>query len=145
MKELTVVRFAKLRTDAVMPTYAKPGDSGLDLHALDDVVLPAGGRAKLCTGVALDLPSGYEAQIRPRSSLSAKGVICAWGTCDCGYKGELGVVLYNVCQEDYTVSAGDKIAQLVVSPVPLVVLVEIDRAEMSASARGEAGWGSSGR
>lgn len=139
------VRFSLLDPSAKEPTYAKPGDSGADLCAVSETCVPTLGVTKIPLGFALELPDGYEAQIRPRSSLSAKGIWCALGTIDCGFRGELAAVLYNFSGDDYAVAAGDRIAQLVIVPVPRVKLTCVPYEELTQTARGTGGWGSSGR
>lgn len=139
------VRFSLLHPNAKEPTYAKPGDSGADLCAVSETCVPTLGVTKIPLGVALELPDGYEAQIRPRSSLSAKGIWCALGTIDCGFRGELAAVLYNFSGDDYAVAAGDRIAQLVIVPVPRVKFTCVPYEELTQTARGTGGWGSSGR
>lgn len=155
------MRVRRTHPDAIIPTRSKPGDSGLDLYALlpdGPVVLRAGDRKRIRTGVCVELPDGHgvdgwqaprgtwvthEAQVRPRSGLAAeKGVMAAFGTIDNGYRGDIGVTLFNHSFHDYTVRPGDRIAQLVVVPVVLPEVVEAE--ELSATERGESGFGSTG-
>jgi dUTP pyrophosphatase len=145
-----VIEVPVLRLDAALPApaYARPGDAGIDLCAKDGTVLaPAGGRAVIGTGIALELPEGYAACVQPRSGLAARhGVTClnAPGLIDSGYRGEISVVLVNTDPSvPYQVSRGDRIAQLVVYPVATVRLVEVE--ELAASARGGGGFGHTGR
>lgn len=143
------VRFNKTRPDALTPRYAREGDSGMDLTALEDIILYDGEPALIDTGIAIELPPWYEAQVRPRSSMTRSGVICGFGTIDSGYRGNICAVLTYVapCGEDardkYQVKRGDRIAQLVIAPVARVELVEAN--ELSDTVRGANGWGSSGR
>ncbi len=155
------MKFKKTHPEAITPTRAKPGDSGLDLYAcLPDgpVVIKSGDRKLIPTGVAVELPFtfdlnapffggrlaiGWEAQVRPRSGLAVKsGVQSAFGTIDNGYRGEIGVTLFNFSWHDFTVRSGDRIAQLVVAPVVYPELVEVT--ELSETDRGVAGFGSTG-
>jgi len=117
----------------------------MDLHAVEDVTLEPGVPRLVPTGLAVEIPAGYEAQVRPRSGLALKHAITmpnAPGTVDPGYRGEIRVILLNLGREAYTVRAGDRIAQMIVARYEVVEWVE---AELSASGRGAGGFGSSGR
>jgi dUTP pyrophosphatase len=140
-------RFLKLDPDALLPAYETDGAAGADLRARlsAPVVIPPLGRAMIPTGLALELPSGYEAQIRPRSGLAAwKGVtvLNTPGTIDSDYRGELGVILINLGQEPFTARDGDRIAQIVIAPVVKARMVEA--AALSETKRGGGGLGSTG-
>ncbi len=130
----------------VVPAFAHPGDAGADLIAAEGVRLGPGERALVGTGVRIALPEGYAAFVMPRSGLAAKHgvtVVNAPGTVDAGYRGEIKVALLNTDRaETYEVSAGDRIAQLVVLPIPPVRFLPVD--ELPASVRGEGGFGSTG-
>ncbi|MDR3360519.1 MAG: dUTP diphosphatase [Bifidobacteriaceae bacterium] len=137
------------RLDATVawPQRAHPGDAGLDLSSTDDAVIPpAGGRVTVGTGVALALPDGFVALVHPRSGLAARhgvSVLNAPGTVDAGYRGEIRVTLLNTDpSEPFHLRRGDRIAQLVVQRFETVRLVEVER--LPGSARGEAGFGSTG-
>jgi dUTP pyrophosphatase len=137
----------RLRPDAVLPAYAHgPNeDAGMDLCAVEDTLLEPGVPAPVATGLAIELPSGFEAQIRPRSGLALKHTITlpnAPGTIDPGYRGEIRVILLNLGREPYRISAGDRIAQMVVARYESVAWFE---AELGDSARGAGGFGSSGQ
>lgn len=140
------LRIKKLHPDAKLPTRAKPGDSGLDLCAcLSDtgVWINPGERALIRTGIAIELPEGYEGQIRPRSGLATKeGIVTSFGTIDQGYRGELKVNLFNHSFSGTRIYNGDRIAQLVVCPVALPEVVEVE--ELSETERGTDGFGSTG-
>ena len=129
-----------------LPRFAHPGDAGADLCADESVVLAPGERATVGTGVRLALPAGYAAFVLPRSGLAARHgitVLNAPGTIDSGYRGELRVTLLNTdASEPYSVVAGDRIAQLVVMPVPAVRFVPVQ--ELDETVRGERGFGSTG-
>ena len=117
----------------------------MDLRAVEDAVLEPGVAQAVPTGLAVDIPPGYEAQIRPRSGLALKHSITlpnAPGTIDPGYRGEIRVILLNLGREPYRIHAGDRIAQMIVSRYEAV---EWDESELSESERGEGGFGSSGR
>lgn len=133
-------------TGAHAPHYAHPGDAGADLVSAETVVLAPGERRLVGTGVRIALPDGHVGFVVPRSGLAAKHgitIVNAPGTIDGGYRGELKVALLNTDQhEPYTVTAGDRIAQLIVMPVPAVRFVPVD--ELPDSVRGDGGFGSSG-
>src|ERR1700722_6811225 len=139
-------RAKKLHPDAVLPHYAHgpEEDAGMDLRAVERVVLSPGIAQGVPTGIAIELPPGYEAQVRPRSGLALKHLITAnFGTIDPGYRGELRVVMFNLGPADYGIEKGDRIAQLVVAGYEPVEWEEGD--ELGESRRGAGGFGSSGR
>jgi len=116
----------------------------MDLRAVEDATLEPGVPRLVSTGLAVEIPAGYEAQVRPRSGLALKHAITmpnAPGTIDPGYRGEIRVILLNLGREAYTVRAGDRIAQMIVARYEAVEWVE---AKLSDSARGAGGFGSSG-
>ncbi len=130
-----------------LPEQASPGSAGLDLRAaiFEDLVLEPGERALVPTGLALELPQGWEGQIRPRSGLAIRhgiSLLNSPGTIDSDYRGEVKVVLANLGGESMTIRRGDRIAQLVVSPVSRVVVQEVS--ELSPTDRGAGGFGSTG-
>jgi dUTP diphosphatase len=135
----------RLREDAVVPRRAYAGDAGLDLSSCERVELAPGGRATVGTGLAVAIPDGYAGFIQPRSGLAAKSgitIVNAPGLVDCGYRGELKVILLNTDdRETFLVEPGMRIAQLVVLEVPGVDPVEV--AELPESERGVRGFGSS--
>ncbi|MGH3078920.1 MAG: dUTP diphosphatase [Gaiellaceae bacterium] len=139
------VAVRRLRDDAVLPRQAYEGDAGLDLASCEDVVLEPGERATVRTGLAVEIPEGYAGFVQPRSGLAARhgiGVVNSPGLIDSGYRGEIRVVLLNTDpRTPFTVEPGMRIAQLVIAPVAAVRLVEV--AELTVSARGEQGFGSS--
>lgn len=130
----------------VVPEYAHPGDAGADLVAAESVRLEPGQRALVGTGVRIALPDGYAAFVVPRSGLAAKHgitIVNAPGTVDAGYRGEIKVSLLNTDSSlAYDVSAGDRIAQLIVMPVTRARFLPV--AELDESTRGEGGFGSTG-
>ena len=130
---------------ATLPSYAHPGDAGLDLCSAVEVSLEPGERRLVGTGISIELPEHTEAQVRPRSGLALKygvTVLNAPGTIDHGYRGEVGVILINHGSARFDVRPGMKIAQMVVSPC---VTVEVGQAaELSRTARAEGGFGSTG-
>jgi dUTP pyrophosphatase len=141
------LRIQRLRPDAALPVYTHgpEEDAGMDLRAVEQVTLEPGKPQLVPTGLAIELPPGYEAQVRPRSGLALRHAITmpnAPGTIDPGYRGELRVILLNLGREPYTVHAGDRIAQMIVARYEAVEWVEEHLAE---SRRGAGGFGSSGR
>jgi dUTP pyrophosphatase len=141
------IRIKKLDTRARLPEYAhSPSeDAGMDIRCVEGAVLEPGVPQALATGFALEVPSGYEVQVRPRSGLALKHAITlpnSPATIDPGYRGELKVILLNLGKAAYEIHAGDRIAQLVVARYEPVEWEEGDLAE---SARGIGGFGSSGR
>lgn len=129
-----------------VPVYAHPGDAGADLVSTEAVRLEPGQRALVGTGVRIALPEGYVAFVVPRSGLAAKHgitIVNAPGTVDAGYRGEIKVALLNTdATEAYDIAAGDRIAQIVIMPVPQARFIPVD--ELPESTRGEGGFGSTG-
>lgn len=139
------IRIRKLHPDAVLPSYAHgpDEDAGLDLCAVERVVLSPGEALAVPTGIAIELPRGHEAQVRPRSGLALRhSVTVNFGTIDPGYRGEIRVVMFNLGRADYTVEKGDRVAQLIVAPYDPV---QWEESELGDSVRGAGGFGSSGR
>ena len=137
--------FKRISPDAVLPSYAHPGDAGMDLRSVDDAVIPPGGRALVHTGLVVNLPPAYEAQVRPRSGLALRNgvtVLNTPGTIDAGYRGEIGVILAHFGDEPFTVRKGDRIAQMVIAPVTFAEIVETD--SIDETDRGAGGFGSTG-
>ena len=140
-----VLRFRRIHPDAVLPAYAHPSDAGMDVRSVESLTIPPSGRALVRTGLVMLLPSMYEAQVRPRSGLALKNgitVLNTPGTIDSGYRGEVGVILVNLGSEEFKVSKGDKIAQLVIAPVTQPEIAEAF--EVDETDRGEGGCGSTG-
>ncbi len=128
-----------------LPTYATPRSAGMDIAAAvtEDVVLKPGARALIPSGFAIALPPGHEAQIRPRSGLALRHgitLINPPGTIDADYRGEIGVALINLGEQDFTVTRGLRIAQMVVAPVARTAFAEVDA--LPESTRGGGGFGS---
>ena len=135
----------RLRPEARLPVRATEGASGLDLHAClpDGDITLSPDPQRVGTGVAIEFPPGYDAQIRPRSGLSLKGVGVAFGTIDSDYRGELLVTMWVFGSKmEHVVSHGDRIAQLVIASLAEATVVEVD--ELSESERGAGGHGSTG-
>ncbi len=128
-----------------IPAYETPGAAGMDLRAAEEAVLIPGGRGLIATGIAIALPDGYEAQIRPRSGLAVKHgvtVLNAPGTIDSDYRGEIKVPLINHGETNFVITRGDRIAQMVIAPVSQIAWNKVT--DLSATARGAGGFGSSG-
>lgn len=132
--------------DLPLPAYATDGAAGADLYAAERAIVPAGGWTLVGTGIRLQLPLGYEAQIRPRSGLAAKygiTVLNTPGTIDADYRGEIRVLLVNHSATSFPISRGERVAQMVIAPIQRVDFVEV--ANLDETARGEGGFGSTGR
>ena len=165
------VKIKRLNGSVELPRYAKPGDAGFDLVAAEDVIIEPGETKVIPTGLAFEIPPGYEMQIRPRSGMSRKTKLrVVLGTIDSGYRGEVGVIVDNVSMVEYAsmprfkagilagdndfsitkpvkyevikISKGDRIAQGVIAPCETACFVEAD--ELSESERGNCGFGSTG-
>src|SRR5690242_15358550 len=141
------IRIKKLHADAHLPEYAHgpAEDAGLDIRCVQGAVLEPGIPQAIPTGLALEIPKGYEVQIRPRSGLALKHAITlpnSPATIDPGYRGELKVIMLNLGRSPYEICSGDRVAQLVVTRYEPV---EWDEGELGGSARGSGGFGSSGR
>jgi dUTP pyrophosphatase len=141
------LRFRRLSDDAILPTRAHDGDAGLDLYSVEAATIEPGKRGSVGTGLAVEIPDGHAGLVLPRSGLAARHGITlpnAPGLIDAGYRGELRVLLLNTDRvEPFEVARGDRIAQLLVTAFASTEPVEVT--ELAASARGEAGFGSSGR
>ena len=138
------IKFQKLHPEAQIPSYAHIGDAGADVYAVTEVTLEPQKRAAIPTGLAVDIPVGYEIQVRPKSGLALKHgitVLNSPGTVDAGYRGEIQVIVINLGDKAYTFAKGQKIAQLVLKPVIQASYVEGD---LGTSDRGVGGFGSTG-
>ena len=139
------LKIKKIHSDAVIPSYVHEGDAGFDLVSVEDYVLRPGERRAIGTGLQVEIPEGHEMQIRPRSGLAFKQgvtVLNSPGTIDVGYRGEIKVILVNHGDGNYEVKKGERIAQGVINELPKVTIVEVS--ELSETARGEGGFGSTG-
>ncbi len=141
------VKIKRLAPEAFLPEYAHGPheDAGLDLRALSDTVLQPGRPLAVPTGLAVELPPGFEGQVRPRSGLALKHSITlpnSPGTIDPGYRGEIRVILLNLGSSAYRIARGERIAQLVIARYEQI---EWEETELGSSARGDGGFGSSGR
>jgi dUTP pyrophosphatase len=135
-----------LHPDARTPTRATEGSAGWDLYAVDYVDFALGEIQPVKTGIAVALPSGYEAQIRPRSSTELRGLRVTFGTIDADYRGEISVIIHCECPDWHggtSIRKGERIAQLVIAPVPAVQFIQVD--QLDETTRGAGGFGSTGR
>ena len=141
-----IIKFKKLSPQATLPSYAHPGDAGADLVTIDAHTLEPLQRLAIPTGLAVELPQGYELQVRPKSSLALKHgitVLNTPGTVDAGYRGEIKVILINLGQSTFEISPGQRIAQIVIAPVIQAEFRVVG--SLGASQRGEGGFGSTGK
>ncbi|MCK4537068.1 MAG: dUTP diphosphatase [Desulfuromonadales bacterium] len=143
----TILRVKKLRENAILPAYMTEHAAGMDLHAaLDEpLVVAPGERILVPTGLALEIPPGFEGQVRPRSGLALKKGISlpnSPGTIDADYRGEVGIIIINLGSEPATFEAGDRIAQLIIAPVERVSLLEV--VDLEETPRNSGGFGHTG-
>ncbi len=132
--------------DDLLPRKAHSDDAAFDLRSRVDMELPVGRSVVVPSGVYIELPEGYEAQVRPRSGLALKHNLMLTnspGTVDAGYRGEVGIIMYNAGSEPFQVKRGDRIAQMVICRLPEVELSVVE--SLSESGRGAGGFGSTGR
>ena len=141
------VLITRLDDDLPLPTYAKSGDAGADVHSRIDLIIEPGERALVPTGISIAIPDGYAAFAHPRSGLAIKhgvSMVNAPGTIDAGYRGELQIILINHdLKERFIIKRGDRIAQLVFQKVERAEFIEVE--ELPGSGRGTGGFGSTGR
>lgn len=141
-----IIKFKKLSPEAIIPSYAHPGDAGADLVAIGTHTLEPLQRLAVPTGLAAEIPLGYEMQVRPKSSLALKHGVTLLntpGTVDAGYRGEIKVILINLGEVIFEISPGQRIAQIVIAPVIQAKFTLVDT--LSESQRGQGGFGSTGR
>lgn len=139
------IKFKKVHPEAIIPKFQKDGDAGLDIHTIEDALLKPGQHLLIGTGLQMQIPVGYEAQVRPRSGLALKNkvtVLNTPGTIDAGYRGDVGVILMNHSSEDFEIKKGDRIAQLVIAKHETPEIEEVE--ELDSSERGEGGFGHTG-
>lgn len=140
------VKIERTHKDAIIPTYGHHDDACCDLYVVEDYLIPAGQRRLLRTGIAIEIPTGYEVQIRPRSGLALKHgltVVNAPGTVDAQYRNEIRLLLLNTGEKSVAVRKGDRAAQMCIKPVYKFNFTEVDK--LSDSDRGLGGWGSTGK
>ena len=137
------IKIKKLKENAKLPKYHHPGDVGMDLYSMEEYTIAPGERHFFYHGFALEFPEGYAAIVKDKSSISKAGLHTMGGVFDAGFRGEYNTLLVNLSNEPYTVEEGDKVAQLVILPVVLADLEEVN--ELSESSRGLGQFGSTGR
>ncbi|MFK8185743.1 MAG: dUTP diphosphatase [Phormidesmis sp.] len=139
------MKVVRLHPDAQIPSYAHVDDSGMDLVAIAPQTIPPHQSALVPTGIAIEIPLGTEAQVRPRSGLALKHSITVLntpGTVDAGYRGEIKVILINHGEQPFHIEKGMKISQMVIMPILRAEITEVS--DLSESVRGEGGFGSTG-
>lgn len=138
------LRIKKLHPEAKIPTYAHPDDAGFDLYAIENETIKKGGRALVGTGIAIEIPDGYVGLVWDKSGLSSKhGLKTLGGVVDAGYRGEIKIGLMNLGESDYSIEAGNKIAQMLIQKVEHAEIKEVE--ELSDTMRGAGGFGSTGK
>lgn len=136
----------RLDPDLPLPQFAKPGDAGADLYARADCEIPSGDRQLVPTGIAIALPVGYVALITPRSGFALKQggtLLNSPGVIDAGYRGEIGCIVHNTDRAPLLIKRGDRIAQMLVLPIPAVTLTEV--VALPGTQRADGGFGSTGK
>lgn len=136
----------RLKDNATLPTYMTNGSSGLDLYSAEEKIIPPGKWEVISTGIAVEIPYGYEGEVRSRSGIAKEHgifVLNSPGTIDSDYRGEVKVILMNLGEESFKVNIGDRIAQLVISPVVKAEVLEVE--ELSNTERNAGGFGHTGR
>lgn len=147
MITINIKRISDQFNDIALPEYATKGSAGMDIRASveDAIILPAGKIKMIPTNLSVEIPEGYEIQVRPRSGLAAKhgiGIVNSPGTIDSDYRGEIKIILINFSDEDFTITRGDRIAQLVLSKVYQAEFSE--SIDLTNTHRGEGGFGHTG-
>lgn len=133
----------KITPESLLPTRAHPDDAGLDLYSVEETYLPPQCGKAIKTGIAIALPKNHVGLITDRSSLAKKGLKCAGGVIDAGYRGEIQVVLWNLSREEILLKAGERIAQLLILKIETPTPLEVQ--SLNETARGAKGFGSSGK
>lgn len=142
-REIVNVKIQKINENAILPTYAHNTDAGADIYSIEDIEIPPHTTTIVKTGLKVAIPTGYEIQIRPRSGISLKTtlrVANAPGTIDSEYRGEIGVIIENIGDITTKISQGDKIAQMLIAPTPMIKWIEVN--ELDETSRNENGYGS---
>jgi len=138
------IKIKKLHPDAIIPRYAHHGDAGMDLFSVEDVVIKAGERAIVKTGISIEFEEGYVALVWDKSGLAGKsGIKTMAGVLDSEYRGEYLIVLFNTSKEDFEIKKGNKIAQLLIQKVERAEIEEVEN--LSETKRGGGSFGSTGR
>ena len=136
------VKFKKLDTNAIPFSYSREGDACMDMYSLaDDIIYPR-GTVIIPTGIAVEIPEGYEGIVRGRSGLSSKGIQAHLGTIDSAYRGDVGIIITNTSNTPFEVKAGMRLAQFTIKPVYKIQLIEVET--LTNTERATSGFGSSG-
>ena len=138
-----LIKFQKILAEAIIPSYAHPGDAGMDIFSAEEAIIKAGERKSIKTGLKMELPEGFVGLVWDKSGLALKnGIKTMAGVIDSCYRGEIGIVLVNLSGQDYKIEKGQKIAQMLIQKIELA---EIEEArELSETKRSEGGFGSTG-
>jgi dUTP pyrophosphatase len=137
------LKIKKLKPSAIVPSYAHPGDAGMDVFSTEDYLVRPGEQVLVSTGIAMEYPSGYFSSIRGKSGLAVKKGICILGgVVEHTYRGEYGVIVLNTGDEDFIIKVGDKVAQVLIQPIASAEIEEVE--ELNDSVRGEGAFGSTG-
>ena len=138
------LKVKKLHPEAKLPTYAHHGDAGFDLYAIESVIVPVGARVLVSTGISMEIPNGYVGLIWDKGGLAMNhGLKNLGGVIDAGYRGEIKAGVVNLSENDYTITAGHKVAQMLIQKVERAEIKEV--AELSDTSRGHGGFGSTGK
>ena len=137
------IKIKKLNKEAKLPHYALSGDVGMDLYSMEEVTIPPMGQYRFFHGFALEFPEGFGALVNDKSSISKAGLHTMGGVFDAGFRGEYNTHLVNLSDKPYTVEKGDKVSQLIIFPVAIAQLEEVE--ELSTSERGTGSFGSTGK
>lgn len=141
-RQIINVKLKKLYPDAIPFKYTRKGDACLDMFAYEDHVLKVGETNVIKTGIALEIPYGFEGLVRGRSGLFSKGIVCHLGTVDPTYRGDIGIMLTNISNEDFIITKGMRLSQFTVKPIYEIDFEEVNA--LSETDRGANGYGSSG-
>ncbi len=137
------IKIKKIKEDAKFPTYAHPGDVGMDMYSLETITLEPGERHVFFHGFAMEFPEGYAAIMKDKSGMAKKGLHTMGGVFDAGYRGEYNTQLINLGSTSYIVEKGDKISQIIIYPV---IIADLEESEtLSETSRGEGRFGSTGK
>lgn len=138
------LKIAKLHPDAIMPAYAHDTDAGMDLFCAEAITIAPQQRVQVSTGIAMEIPDGYVGLIWDKSGISHKhGIKTVGGVIDAGYRGEIKIGVVNMSDQSYTFEVGHKVAQLLIQKIEQPIIIEVN--QLSESARGDNGFGSTGK
>jgi len=138
------IKIKKLHPEATIPQYANQGDAGMDFYASETIIIDPNHRTLVSTGIMMAIPQGFVGLIWDKSGIATKhGIKTMAGVIDCGYRGEIKILLHNLSTESYTIEKGTKIAQMLIQPVEQREIIEVDDLDTNTE-RGEGGFGSSG-